>query len=126
MKTIKFYDIPEKIKFLEFDGDKEDKRLHFDRDIKFYTANENDYKEIEEHIEKYSIERKYYTVYVWCDVSGFDYWIKQMQESNYIKISVMFKADEIPIHTIKQLEEDLIKTDGEFMIYESYPPYLQE
>ena len=44
---------------------------------------------------------------MWCDVSGYDYWIVRQEEGNYIQISVSFKQEDIPNNIIDQLKNDL-------------------
>lgn len=120
MKTVKFYKIPNTIKELVFDGDKEDKRLFYDGDIRWYKKKRKKYEKIEKELDDYEIDRQYWTVYVSYDVSGFDYWIKNMNEENYISIVVIFKEDLIPFDELNQLADDIRNTYEHFEKYESY------
>src|SRR5690242_16749616 len=76
---------------LEFDGDAEDLRLHFDlARTNAKAMGKKEYSKMEKELQNYSIERGGYTIYAWCDVSGFKYWNKE-DEYNYIMITVGIK-----------------------------------
>ncbi len=119
---IKFYNIPEKIKCLEYDGDKTDLRLHLDEHISWFEEDEVKYISIEKDIDVKEIKRLHYTVYAWCDASGYDYWMKQQEEHNYIQITVSFDKDYISTNDIKQLGNDLDEMYEYFSKYESFNP----
>ena len=118
MKKIKFWDVPKFIRFLEFDDDKSDMRLHFDKSIRWTAETEAEYNGIENKICAFSIERKSYTVYAWCDISGYDYWVLGQEEPNYIQISVIFNYEDITEDECVQLEDDVINTEIIFQEYE--------
>lgn len=107
MKTIKFYDIANKIKELEFDGDKTDLRLHHIDVFSWGGQTEEVYNECEKKIRDFKKKGNGYTVYMWCDISGFEYWMKTQEEQNYIQITVAFDKNEIKECDLSQLEEDL-------------------
>lgn len=108
MKTIiKLWDVPERIKELVHDSDKEDLRLHYEDGFNWDRNSEKEYNEVENQINNFEIKREEYTVYGWCDISGFDYWHNQMNEENYIQISVSFKNDYVKIDSLNQLKEDV-------------------
>jgi len=110
---MKFYDIPTVITRLVHDGDKEDKRLHCEEDqTTFFTEDEEAYEAIEKDIDNYCIEREKYSVYGAYDVSGFGYWVKTMRETNYIHVTISFKADDLTDEEIQQLDID-VSTAGE-------------
>lgn len=105
---MKFHEIPAVIDTLVFDGDKSDLRLHYDNSLHNWGFDsEKDYEEQEKQINDFVIDNEYYTVYMWCDVSGYDYWIVRQEEGNYIQISVSFKQEDIPNNIIDQLKNDL-------------------
>jgi hypothetical protein len=122
METIKFWDIPKHLNELEFDGDKEDLRLHYRDSIWWYVEDEKEYEEVEDKISDFSIKRKHYEVYAWCDVSGYDYWMKE-EEENYIQITVRFKKDEVPVDILPQLQQDIDQTYSYFEGFESRKNY---
>ena len=111
---MKWNEIPSLITEVIFDGDLEDKRLHLEPSINWWEEDKLEYEKVEEKIQNFSIERPKYTVYAWCDVSGFNYWIKQQEECNYIQISVVFSVDDITLDEVKQLEKDIDKAYNHF------------
>lgn len=123
METIKIWDIPKHLNELEFDGDKEDLRLHYTDSIWWYEENEKEYEEVENKISDFHIKRKHYEVYVWCDVSGYDYWIKEEEGENYIQITVGFKKDEVPVDILPQLQRDIDEAYNYFQGFESRKDY---
>lgn len=66
-------------------------------DLEFYphftAGTEEEYCIITDALDKNSVSRKKYRVYCWYDVSGFDYWVNQMEESNYISITIDIKSN---------------------------------
>jgi hypothetical protein len=70
----------------------------------YWTAeNEEEYIEKEDIINNYKIENELFTLYSWCDVSGFDYWVIQLEEENYVSIDVVLKKDVLD-YTEKEIE----------------------
>lgn len=77
----------EKAVGLTFDGG-DDTRL-FDEIIYADTLSltKKQYKKMEAELNKFLIKGMGFIVYAWNDVSGYNYWTKQMQEDNYIQIT---------------------------------------
>jgi hypothetical protein len=100
--TVKFYEIPNHIKGLEFDGDKTDFRLHLSDQIWWSAKNRTEYNRIEKRISKAQISGIGWDAYAWCDVSGFDYW---KEENNYVQISVCFESEEISIEEMDKMND---------------------
>jgi len=73
----------------EFDGDPKDLRLH-DQTIFTESLNytKNEYKKMENDINNFELKGSGFSVYAFCDVSGYEYWTKNMEEDNYISICV--------------------------------------
>lgn len=115
-----FSEIPEIITSLNFDGDKEDKRLHLEYDVRWCEIDEQEYKNVEREIDNYCIKRENYLVYAWCDVSGWDYWMNRQEEENYIQISVSFSKDELSDEEIQQLASDIETAETWANNFESY------
>jgi len=70
----------------------------------YWTAeNEEEYIEKEDIINNYKIENELFTLFAWCDVSGFDYWVIQQEEENYVSIDVVLKKDVLD-YTEKEIE----------------------
>ena len=122
MKTIPFYKIPDHIDNLDFDGAESDLKLHVDNHINWYESQEELYNNIEKSINAFNIDRDYYEIYAWCDISGFDYWINTMEEGNYIQITIAFKSANVPFEIIDQLREDINQAIYTFEDFESYKP----
>lgn len=109
---INFWNIPNYIKELEFDGDKTDLRLHSDNWYNWGADNEEDYEEATELIDSIEEKGNGYTIYCWCDISGYDYWMINMQETNYIQISVMFDSPTIDESELENLKTLLDKVNS--------------
>lgn len=102
---------------LEFDGDAEDLRLHFDlARTNAKAMGKKEYGQMEKELQDYSIERDGYTIYAWCDVSGFKYWNKE-DEYNYIMITLVIK--DLSKMDINKLKLDLAKAKDEFIHYDA-------
>lgn len=106
---MKFYNIPDHIKSLEFDGDKTDRRLHHIDSFIWGYLDQESYEETEKLIDKFCIKNHNYEIYFLYDVSGYDYWINGMEEHNYIMITVMFNDTNFEKGHLKDLENDLEK-----------------
>lgn len=102
---MKFWNIPDSIEELQFDGDKTDLRLHVEDHFNWGAEEEEDYQKAEERLEEFEIKRNGYTVYMWCDISGYDYWMKAQQETNYIQISVAFDKEDFNEELIEELKD---------------------
>ena len=49
------------------------------------------YDKKENLIFDYKIENDLFTLRAWCDISGFDYWVVQQEEENYVSIDIYLK-----------------------------------
>lgn len=105
MKTINFWDIPNTLKFLTFDGDKTDLRLHSDCNYFWGAEHEKDYKRAAAKIDAIERKGKGWTVYAWYDVSSFEYWMQKQEEQNYIAISISFDTETIEETELTKLKE---------------------
>ena len=125
---IKFYDIihSNEFKDLVFDGDKKDKRLHLAETLTFFISEKEEYENVENELITTEKHGNGYTVYAWCDISGYDYWINQEQECNYIQISVAFNKQSINKSELAQLRKDIdnIYEKFEMLVYNSMDNYL--
>lgn len=120
MKTIPFYKIPNYIEDLEFDGDKEDLRLHHQVLIRWTEPNKKEYEQTEKELDEFEIKRKAYSIYFGYDVSGFEYWVEEQEEENYIGIAVAMNTTELTIEEVEQLEEDIEEAYFQASLYQSY------
>lgn len=114
METIKFWEIPKYIKVLTFDGDKKDLRLHLDDIIYWWEDDEEEYNKLEKEIYEFKIVTKEYRIFAWCDISGYDYWIRQQRESNYIQISIEFFHEDFNKDYLGLLEIEIEKAYNKF------------
>lgn len=106
-KKIKFYELPKQIPELEFDGEETALRLD---DINRYSWNAKTkkiYESIESKIDAIEFKGKGWSIHCWCDVSGFNYWHKIMQEENYIQITIAFDTDEIEESEVNKIRNAL-------------------
>ncbi len=94
---IPFYELPKLIKMgrLNFDGDKNDLRLHTEEMFRWGAKGKRDYTKCAKAIDAIEYKGNGWQIYAWYDVSGFDYWMKKMQETNYIQITISFDTVEI-------------------------------
>lgn len=105
---IKIQDIPNHISGLAFDGNSDDLRLHYDGEGSLFSwtaLNEDDYSDIETKIDVIGSKHKAFDVYAWCDISGFDYWVRRQEEPNYIQISVSFNKKSLTPKELSELSE---------------------
>ncbi len=110
--TINISEIPNAINYdLEHDGDPSDLRLFISTDSRWAADNERDYKKIEKAFDK-EFKGNGYVVYIGYDVSGYDYWMKQQEETNYAMITIRFDNAEFPVKNLKRLEKDIAKVDN--------------
>lgn len=120
MKTIPFYEIPNHIGDLEFDGDKTDLRLHHQDIINWTAPNEEEYILTENEIDDFEIERKAYSIYFRYDASGFEYWVEEQEEENYIAITVGFNSTELTIEEVEQLKADVEEAYFKASLYQTF------
>lgn len=58
----------------------------------YWTAeSEEEYNEKEKLIANWGFENDLITAFAWCDISGFEYWVKDREENNYVSIDVSLK-----------------------------------
>lgn len=84
----------------------------------FFTTNEKEYEMIESILDNFSVENDAFDLYVSYDVSGFDYWINNVAETNYIMLVIDLKK-ELTINeqnelgsNIRDFQEKLNEYDG--------------
>lgn len=126
MKPININNIPDIIGnkdgewWLTFDGGDDEDRLFVEPYIQWYEPNENKYKRIEKMIDKFEIKRKHFTVYCGYDVSGYNYWITDMNEGNYFAITVCLHNRTLPRHSILPLARAVQRAWDKFKKFESF------
>ena len=97
------------IKGLTDDDEISGTHFHYDAEsMHMWTAKTHkEYRDIEKRIDKIGKKTKAFEVYAWCDISGFDYWVKKQEEPNYIQISVVLKKKNLSPIEIKALKRAL-------------------
>ena len=104
MDTIKFYQLANLLD-LAYDGDETDLRLHGKEILNWGAETEEEYNQVTESIDAISYEGNGWHVYAWYDVSGYDYWMIQQEEPNYINITVSFDSDEVDRDEIPNIQK---------------------
>ena len=79
---------------------------------------EEEYKRKEELINSYNIVNDLFILFAWCDISGYEYWVKQQEEENYVSIDVILKKqpNEYTQEELQIIRDEIIKAD-EYFIY---------
>lgn len=80
---------------MTFDGDKTDLRLHSDEIFNWGAKGKRNYNKAEKEIDAIEFKGPGWQVYAGFDVSGFDYWMKRMEETNYVQITIAFDKEDI-------------------------------
>ena len=106
-EQVKFFEIVNEIKNLEYDGDPKDRRLHSESRFYWGANNEDDYDEAIKQINQIGIKGKGWEIYATYDVSGYDYWMKTTREPNYIHIVVSFDKQTVHEDEIGKIESAL-------------------
>lgn len=108
MATIKLSEFPVKQNGIRvmYDGDQ---RIDVEQLDYWMRDTEKEYNAVTNKLDKIQAKGKGYQIYVWYDVSGFDYWHNQMNEDNYAQITIQFDSDEINTRQIPSIMRKLEK-----------------
>lgn len=85
----------------------------------YWTAEtKEDYEKKENIINSYIKETDLFRLNAWCDISGFEYWVKQQNEDNYVSIDVVLKkpVEKYTQEEIKIITNAIIEADEYFEI----------
>lgn len=78
----------------------------------YWTADtEKDYQHQEELINAYNVSNSLITISAWCDISGFDYWVIQQEESNYVSYDVILLKDVYTDDEVLEINRLIIEAD---------------
>lgn len=113
--NIEYWDIPKKIRDLEWDGDKSDLRLFHNcgmYNFHWGEKEEKDYQKVEKKLDKFEIKGSGYAICLGYDVSGWDYWMNKQEETNYVNIIIEFTAKDFPVKQLSTLKKDYRKAVG--------------
>jgi hypothetical protein len=119
---IKFYEIANILDLdLEYDGDETDLRLHGREKLNWGAETAAEYEEATNAIDAISYKGNGWEVYATYDVSGFDYWMLQQEEPNYINMTIMFDNDNVDVTEIPAIKNamDMAYSDA-YSISEKY------
>lgn len=78
-------------------------RIDIERADYWTRETENEYNKVTRRLDKVVSKGKGYTIQVWYDISGFDYWVNNMKEENYAQITVYFDTAIFETSRIKAL-----------------------
>lgn len=107
-QNIKFYDIPNSIKQLEFDGDKTDLRLHCRENFRWGAKSKKAYTKAQKEIDAIDYKGNGWILYAWYDVSSYEYWMKNMKETNYIQITVSFDNETVEKEEVEKINAAIV------------------
>jgi hypothetical protein len=85
---------------------KEENQIEVYSSVYWTAETEKEYEAKEKIIRDYLIDTELFKLVSWCDCSGFDYWVIQQQEENYVSIDVRLKKEVVDY---TQAEIDTIK-----------------
>ena len=125
---MKFWEIIKEIPSLEFDGDKTNRRLHSVEQYNWGAKEEPKYAKAEEEIDAIFFKGDGWEVYCWYDVSGWDYWMNNQEESNYIMTTIAFENEDVSpqeISKIKSAVDEALYTAENISFQYSYRPELE-
>lgn len=81
-----------------------------------WTAeSKQEYERFETLINDYKYEDELCIITAWCDVSGFDSWVLQQEESNYVSIDVIFKKEVNTILDLAKIKHNILEADDYFL-----------
>lgn len=127
MKKIPFYELPQLITIgrLTFDGDKTDFVLHAEEQFNWGAETKKQYNAATKEIDAIKAKGKGWELYAWYDVSSYEYWMINMQEQNYIQITIRFDEQDIQeteIANIQKALDDALATADAIEYKYSYIP----
>lgn len=81
--------------------------LYVDERWNWGHHNKEQYEAIEEQLRNFSIKKEGYRIYFGWDVSGWEYWVDQQQETDSFYIIIHFRENIFPLDKIAELKEDI-------------------
>ena len=97
--------------------DKESNKIDMYGSSSWWADTEEEYKEKEELINNWNYEDDLIKAFAWCDISGYDYWIIQQEERNYLSIDVYLKkpVEDYTQEEIQYISELIREWDDYFL-----------
>ena len=95
----------------------EDNVINVYTSVNWTADNETEYKQKEQIISDYRIVNDLFELVCWCDISGYEYWVIQQEETNYVSIDVYLKkgVDEYSQEEIQIIANEIAKADDYFL-----------
>jgi hypothetical protein len=117
--TIKIADLEQAlskiIKDLDISVNVEDQIIDVYGTSNWGADNMEDYEKQEALIDEYKLQGECFSIYTWYDISGYDYWMKEQEEANYLSIGVNVWKSELTEEDIKSIAEAIEETDLYFI-----------
>ena len=112
------YNIEQGILMTDLDTpyDEEINKIDVYSSVSWTGENEKDYERKEKIINDYKVENDLVKINAWCDISGYNYWVIQQEEENYVSIDVFLKKqpNEYSQEEIQQIRDMIINADDYF------------
>lgn len=101
---MKNYNIREGYLYTDLDApyDEESNKIDVYTSVYWTADTEKEYNNKERIINDYSYEDDLVKLVAWCDTSGYDYWVVQQGEDNYVSIDVYLKKD-VDLYTQEEI-----------------------
>ena len=96
--------------------DEEGNKIDVYSSVYWTGESKEDYEAKEKIIEDFKVENDLVEIFAWCDVSGYNYWVLQQEEFNYVSIDVVLKKspEEYTQEEIQQIRDMIIEADDYF------------
>lgn len=97
--------------------DEESNKIDVYTSVYWSAENEEDYKKKENIIDSFVYEDNLVKANAWCDISGYNYWVIQQQEDNYISIDVYLKKnpDDYTQEEIRKISDLITEWNESFL-----------
>jgi hypothetical protein len=113
---MKNYDIKTGLLYTDSDAvyNKNENAIEVYTFIDWTADNEVDYVKKENIISDYKVENDLFNLVCWFDISGYEHWVIQQEETNYVSIDVYLKknVDDYIQEEMKQISEAIIKAES--------------
>jgi hypothetical protein len=99
--------------------DKESNKIDVYSSVYWTAETKEKYEAKEQLINQYKVENDLFTLRAWCDISGFDYWVIQQEETNYVSIDVYLKKqpNEYSQEECQIISNAIVEADNYFEKY---------
>lgn len=116
MKRIHLLELPSLL-MLDLDSEihVDEKYLDVSLISNWSADNEDDYKKFESLISDYNVIGEGYKITAWCDISGYNYWVLQENEPNYIQLSISFDNDSISEDDLSKIQDAICEAELYFI-----------